>query len=262
MNPFLDVACSAAESASRVLLEYWENARANRVEEKSTYDLVSEADRKSEQVIRKTLLRAFPNHRVLGEEEGESGEGEMEWIIDPLDGTNNFVMGYPCWSISIGFRENRRMTVAAIRNPLTGDLFTAQAGRGAHLNGTPVRVREPGQAGRAFLATGFPFRRREHLSSYLNMFQRFFSISRGIRRAGSAALDLAFVGSGIFNGFFEYSLSLWDFAAGVLIIQEAGGKVTDFEGTDRFWETGNLLAGAPATHEAMLALLREKPLNF
>jgi myo-inositol-1(or 4)-monophosphatase len=182
---------------------------------------------------------------VLGEEGGvhAGGSGEVQWIIDPLDGTTNFLQGLPVFSVSIGCREGKALVAAAIFEPLTGDLFTATRGGGAQWNGRPMRASQRQGLQGAFLATGYPFRAKAALDVYLAAFREVFLEARAVRRCGSAALDLAYTAAGVYDGFFEFRLSPWDIAAGALLIQEAGGRLSDLDGGPRYLEHGNLLAG-------------------
>jgi len=258
----LDVAVSAAREAGELLLSCFGSLDPSEVEEKGRNDVVSRADRESEALVRRVLLGAFPSDSFLGEEGGASG-GDANapcWIVDPLDGTANFVRGFPHWAVSIG-RTDRgplgELTTGVVWDPLKKDLFLAERGAGAFRNGSEMRVpARPGLEGAA-IATGFPFRRAERIDTYLAAFRELFLRVQSLRRAGSAALDLAYVAAGIFDGFFEFGLSPWDTAAGAVLVREAGGLVTDFEGGGAWRRKGNVLAASPAVHAAMAALMRE-----
>jgi myo-inositol-1(or 4)-monophosphatase len=258
----LDVAVEAAREAGEVLTGHFGRLDPARVEEKAANDVVSIADRESEAVIRRALLGAFPLDRFLGEETGLSGAGEAapSWIVDPLDGTANFVRGFPHWAVSIARTRGGLLgafEVGVVWDPVKRDLFTAESGAGAYRNGQRLRVPpRPGLAGAA-LATGFPFRQQHRIDRYLSIFRALFLKSRSIRRAGSAALDLAYVAAGIFDGFFELGLSPWDTAAGALLVAEAGGVVTDFDGGPSWRTGGNVLAGTPGVHAALLEAVQE-----
>ncbi|HPR63025.1 MAG TPA: inositol monophosphatase family protein [Thermoanaerobaculia bacterium] len=257
MKEILAVARRAALAAGDLLRSRWECHEAPRGEAKAPYDLVSEADRASEEIIRSIIHRAFPDHAILGEEDGLQGSGDTQWIVDPLDGTANFLHRYPWWSVSIGVRAGDRELAAVVHNPLTGDLFTAIKGHGTMMNDRQVRVSTPSPLSMGFIATGFPFRHREKLDRYLSIFHSVFLQSRELRRTGSAALDLALVASGVFHGFFEFSLSPWDIAAGTLLVREAGGIVTDFEGGPDFMESGDIVAASPDIHQLLLRIINE-----
>jgi myo-inositol-1(or 4)-monophosphatase len=256
----LDAAVAAAREAGEVLLGHYGRLAPGEVEEKARNDVVSRADHESEAVCRRVLLGAFPSDRFLGEETGTSGvdESAPAWIVDPLDGTANFVRGFPHWAVSIARTRGGLLgplEVGVIWDPIKKDLFTAEAGAGAFRNGAQVRVPAcAGFEGAAF-ATGFPFRQRAKIDVYLKIFREVFLNARSIRRAGSAALDLAYVAAGIFDGFFEFGLAPWDTAAGALLIAEAGGLVTDFDGGLSWRTRGNVLAGTPGVHAALRRLV-------
>jgi myo-inositol-1(or 4)-monophosphatase len=258
----LDTAIAAAREAGEVLVGHFGRLDAALVEEKALNDVVSIADRESEAVIRRVVLGAFPLDRFLGEETGLSGADETapSWIVDPLDGTANFVRGFPHWAVSIARTRAGllgALEVGVVWDPVKNDLFTAESGSGAFRNGQRLRVPPRlGLEGSA-LATGFPFRQQHKIDRYLSIFRALFMKSRSIRRAGSAALDLAYVAAGIFDGFFEFGLSPWDSAAGALLIAEAGGIVTDFEGGPTWRTRGNVLAATPGVHAALLEVMRE-----
>jgi myo-inositol-1(or 4)-monophosphatase len=260
MRP-LDVAIAAAEEAGALLVDYFGSLDPADVKEKAKNDMVSRADREAEAVLRRVLLGAFPHDGFLGEETGATGgaAGAPTWIVDPLDGTANFIRGFPHWAVSIARTSGGLegpFEVGVIWDPVKEDLFSAAAGAGAFRNG--ARLRMPARAGLdgAALATGFPFRQQGKIDLYLTIFREVFLAARSLRRAGSAALDLAYTAAGIFDGFFEFGLSPWDTAAGALLIAEAGGIVTDFDGGGSWRKRGNVLAGSPGTHAALLELVR------
>ncbi len=255
----LDVALEAARAAGEVLLGWSGRLAPEDVEEKAKNDVVSRADRESEDVCRRILLGAFPGDVFLGEEAGLSGPSADApcWVVDPLDGTANFVRGFPHWSVSVARTEQGplgKLTVGVVWDPLKGDLFAGEAGGGAFRNGRRLRVAaRPGLDG-ASLATGFPFRQAGAIDPYLRLFREVFLSVRSLRRAGSAALDLAYVAGGVFDGFFELGLAPWDTAAGALLVEEAGGVVTDFAGGGLWRTSGNVLAGVPGVHGALVEL--------
>jgi myo-inositol-1(or 4)-monophosphatase len=183
-------------------------------------------------------------------------DNEYEWIIDPLDGTTNFIHGFPHFAVSIAFRHKSRLEAGVIYDPIRQELFTTSRGEGAHLNERRIRVRNVGGLGSALLGTGFPVRYPQHIPAYLNMFGSLITQCLEMRRAGSAALDLAYVASGRLDGFWEIGLNQWDIAAGVLLVQEAGGLVGDFVGGDEFFKTGNIVAGSPKVFKALLQTIR------
>ena len=259
MSAVLDAGVAAARAGGEILLGYWRNLPRGSVEEKQKNDFVTHADRESEERIIAAIRDRFPSDAFLAEEGGArtgAAKGAREWIIDPLDGTSNFVSGFPFWCVSIAAREGEALTAAVIWDPLRGELYTAERGGGAFRNGARITVSgRPGLAG-AFVATGFPFRNREKIDTYLALFRAVFLEARAVRRAGSAALDLAYVAAGVFDGFFEFRLSPWDVAAGALLIEEAGGVVTDYDGGSAYLERGNVLAGTRGVVEGFRRVAR------
>lgn len=200
------------------------------VAEKGELSLVTETDRRSEQGIVQNILRRFPDHAILTEESPARGESPYRWIIDPLDGTTNFVHTYPVACVSIAFEDHGRITFGGVYDPFRDELFYAQRGRGATLNGQPIVVSQNPDLAHSLLSTGFPYDRRQNADRYLALFKAFMIQVHGVRRGGAAALDLAYVASGRFDGFWELKLNLWDIAAGWLLLEEAGGKLSDFSG--------------------------------
>ncbi len=256
MSSLVDTASLAARAGGEVLMANWRNLPHGSVEEKKKNDFVTFADRESETRIVAAIRARYPNDAFLGEEGGAHGgvnPGSRTWIIDPLDGTSNFVSGFPFWCVSIAAREGTELVAAVIWDPLRDEMYTAERGGGAWRNRTRLAVTGRESLDGAFVATGFPFRNREKIDSYLALFRAVFVRARAIRRAGSAALDLAYVAAGVFDAFFEFRLAPWDIAAGALLIQEAGGIVTDFDGDTAVLERGNVLAGPVA----LVADLRE-----
>ena len=252
----LDAAIEGARAGAPVLLRYFRDATV-KAELKGTHDLVSRADHESEEKVIAAIRRRYPDHRILAEESGMSAGGsEMTWLVDPLDGTANFLQGLPVFCTSVACRQGDRVVAGAVYDPIGDNLFTAARGDGARWNGRPIEVSDrPGLDG-GFLATGFPFRARRALDAYLDVFRDVFREARAIRRCGSAALDLAYTAAGVYDGFFEFRLSPWDFAAGVLLIEEAGGRITDLDGGEGYFEGGNLVAGSTALHRQLLAVVR------
>lgn len=250
----IDTAVAAAKAGGEVAVKSWRNLAAGEISEKKKNDFVTDADRGSEERIVSRILESFPGDNFLGEEGGARGTDSQArtWIIDPIDGTSNFIAGFPFWSVSVAAREGTEMVAGVVWDPLREELYTAERGSGAFRNESPVRVTGREGLEGAFLATGFPFRSRDSIDLYLSIFREVFLHARAIRRAGSAALDLAMVAAGVFDGFFEFRLSIWDVAAGALLIEEAGGKLTDFSGGTRFWERGNVIAGSPGVAEGIL----------
>ncbi len=248
----LDTAIAAARAGGEVVLRHFRGADLE-VRLKAENDYVTRADRESEEAIGALIRRRHPGDHLLGEEGGAhaGGQGERQWLIDPLDGTTNFLHGLPVFSVSVACRSGSGLEAAAVLDPVGDNLFTAARGGGAAWNGRPMRVSQREGLRAAFLATGYPFRARAALGVYLDVFREIFQHTGAIRRCGSAALDLAYTAAGIYDGFFEFRLSPWDLAAGVMLIEEAGGVVSDLDGGARFLESGNLVAGGPRVWPAL-----------
>jgi myo-inositol-1(or 4)-monophosphatase len=259
----LEVAVIAAKAGGNALTAMGQRRETLHIEAKAEADFVTMADRASEAIIISHLLNAFPDHQILAEEQTHSDNGKpaptaaaaVQWIIDPLDGTTNFIHGVPNFSVSIAAKQRDEVIAGVVWDPTRHELFTATAGGGAFLNGKPIHVSESSRLRDGLIATGFPFRLRQHLPSYFRMFQEFLAAARDIRRLGSAAIDLAYVACGRFDGFWEYGLNPWDFAAGVLLIREAGGQIAGFDDKENFWETGNILASNGKLHQAMREII-------
>lgn len=258
MHPTLNIAKRAALSAGRILLRQSQRIDKLTINTKSRNDFVSEADIQAEQEIIRSLSRIYPHHSILAEESGSKtgASAEYEWIIDPLDGTTNFIHGLPHFAVSIAFRERGRLEAAVIYDPIRQEMFTASRGNGAHLNDRRIRVRSVNALEVALLGTGFPIRHPQHIAPYLNMFGKLFTQCAELRRAGAASLDLAYVAAGRLDGFWEIGLSAWDTAAGALLIQESGGLVSDFGGGNEFLKTGNIVAGSPKVFKALLQTIQ------
>lgn len=256
LRGILCVAEAAARAGGEALLARYRDSTLE-AEVKAEFDYVSAADRESEAAVLATIRESFPEHDVLAEESGrvDATDAEHEWVIDPLDGTANFLQGLPMFAVSVACLRAGEVVVGVVLDPIRDNLFTATRGGGAFLNGRRMHVSELESADGAFLATGYPFRARQALDSYLQVFRDVFLRARGIRRCGAAALDLAFTACGTFDGFFEFRLSPWDVAAGALLIEEAGGRITDLDGEARYLETGNVVAGAAGVHTELLALV-------
>lgn len=258
-----DKAVAAARAGAEVLQRYFVaresmDDRSLGVEDKGTYDYVSRADRESEQAILGEIRRHFPHHHVLAEESGRSssGSGDFQWLVDPLDGTTNFLQGLPIFCISVACRRGDEVVAGAVLDPVADHLFTAAAGSGAWHNGRRMRASEREGLEGAFFATGYPWRAKAALPQYLAAFQDLFLQARSIRRCGAAALDLAWTAAGVYDGFFEFRLSPWDIAAGVLLVREAGGRISDLDGREGFPAGGNVLAGGARVHPELVALMR------
>jgi myo-inositol-1(or 4)-monophosphatase len=251
----LETALEAAAAAARGLRGAFRSGGLE-VEQKDKHDFVTSADRNAERAIVELLRQRWPDHAVLTEETGVlAGTSDYLWVIDPLDGTTNFLRGLPMYAVSIACCYGGDTVLAVVHNPERGDTFTATRGAGASLNGTPIRVSDRDGLSGAFLATGYPFKARAALDVYLAIFHDVFLRASAIRRCGSAALDLAYTASGVFDGFFEFRLSPWDVAAGALLIQEAGGTVSDLDGGTDFATGGNVLAGPESLWRELLSVV-------
>ena len=260
MHPMLNTAVKAARKAAAIINRASLDLDLIRVTAKGRSDFVTEVDRAAEAAIISTLSTAYPQHTFLAEESGASHpetDAEYRWIIDPLDGTTNFIHGFPQYAVSIGLEHRGQMTQAVIFDPTRNELFTASRGRGAFLNDRRMRVSRRAKLSEALIGTGFPFRQLEHLDEYVRMFKRITEETAGIRRPGAAALDLAYVAAGRLDGFWEFGLSPWDMAAGSLLIVEAGGLVSNFEGTDDFLHGGDIVCGTPKVFDQLLALVQD-----
>jgi myo-inositol-1(or 4)-monophosphatase len=247
----LNTAVRAARSAGDIIIRSSDNIGQLRIDQKGKNDFASEVDRNAEREIISILKTAYPDHAILAEESGEHQGNDFIWIIDPLDGTTNFLHGFPQYSVSIALQYKGRLEVGVVYDPQRDELFTAKRGGGAMLNSRRLRVTDQSTFKGALIGTGFPFKTDTHMDAYLGMFRSIAVDSAGIRRAGSAALDLAYVAAGRLDGFWEIGLMPWDMAAGVLLIKEAGGVVTDFSFNDKYMETGNLITANPKMHQIM-----------
>ncbi len=256
MHPVLTIAVKAARRAGSIITRASQDVGALTVRSKTYNDFVSEVDHAAERSIIETLQDAYPDHGFLGEESGADRiDAENVWIIDPLDGTTNFLHGFPQYSVSIALMQQGVLTQAVVYDPNRNDLFTATRGRGAYLNDKRIRVSNRSKLQESIIGTGFPFRDFAHLDAYLGMFKDMIKKTSGLRRPGSAALDLAYVAAGWYDGFWEINLSKWDIAAGALLVQEAGGIVGDFEGNEQWIESGNIVAGNAKVFAQMLQVL-------
>lgn len=241
----------AAASAGRIVRERFGRRDATIDRKSSGIDLVTDVDRASERAILEIVGRAFPGHAIVAEESGAQGTSAERWLVDPLDGTTNFAHGYPQVSVSLAYQREGRTELGLVLDPLRNETFLARRGGGATLDGHPIRVSAAARLDDALLATGFPYDRRRHADFYLAFFKAFMMRTQGMRRAGSAALDLCFVASGRVDGFWEWSLEAWDVAAGALIVEEAGGRVSDFRGRPFDPFARQVLATNGALHEAV-----------
>lgn len=258
MDPMITIATRAARAAGEIITRARDRIDLLTIDPKGQNDFVSDVDRQAEREIINILLKAYPHHACLGEEGGLRGATQREflWVIDPLDGTTNFIHGFPHFSVSIALFYRGRVEKGVIYDPIKQELFTASRGSGAFLDNRRIRVTRQNSLTGALLGTGIPFKDQSYLDPYLGMLKSLLKDAAGIRRAGSAALDLAYIAAGRFDGFWEIGLHTWDMAAGVLLIQEAGGIVTDLEGGDKYFETGSLVAANPKLHSIMCDLIR------
>jgi myo-inositol-1(or 4)-monophosphatase len=245
MHPLLNIAVGAARRAGDVIVRSLDRVGALTVSEKGRNDFVSEVDRAAEQVLIAAIRKAYPSHGFLAEESGAQAGDDYTWVIDPLDGTTNFLHGFPQFAVSVACRHRGRAEVAVVFDPTRGELFTAERGAGTLLDGRRLRVSQRTGLEGALIGTGFPYREnKKWLGPYLAMLEHVMNATAGVRRPGAASLDLAYVAAGRLDGFWEVGLSPWDTAAGNLLITEAGGRVGDFTGRE-YRDGGNLLAGTP-----------------
>jgi len=255
MHPLLNIAVRAARRAGEIIVRSLVRLESLEVTSKGRNDYVSEIDRAAEREIIEIVRKHYPEHAILAEESGRSGEHDTVWIIDPLDGTTNFLHGFPVFAVSIAVEQRGRLEIGVVYDPMRQEVFTAARGAGAHLENRRMRVSKQRTLEGALLATGFPFREADpYLDNYFAMLRTLTRLTAGIRRPGSAALDLAYVAAGRVDGFWELGLKPWDTAAGTLLIQEAGGRVGTLGGNE--YQLGaNIVAGAPKVYEALIEAL-------
>jgi myo-inositol-1(or 4)-monophosphatase len=258
LHPMLNVAIKAARAAGAIINRAALDIESVRISQKQVNDFVTEIDHASEQAIIETLLTAYPDHGILAEESGQQhgrqGSDHM-WIIDPLDGTTNFIHGFPVYCVSIALSVKGRVEQAVIYDPTRNDLFTATKGRGAYMNERRIRVSKRTDLRQCLVATGFPFRPGDNFNLYLRMMADVMTRTAGLRRPGAAALDLAYVAAGFTDGFFETGLSPWDVAAGSLLVTEAGGLIGNFTGESDFMEQRECVAGNPRVYGQLVSIL-------
>ena len=254
----LNVAIKAARAAGAIINRAALDVEAVRISQKQVNDFVTEVDHASEKIIIETLLTAYPDHGILAEESGREFGNPLAdhiWIIDPLDGTTNFIHGFPVYCVSIALQVRGKIEQAVIYDPTRNDLFTATKGRGAFMNDRRLRVSKRIRLQECIISTGFPFRKGDNFNQYLRMMGDVMQRTAGLRRPGSAALDLAYVAAGFTDGFFETGLSPWDVAAGSLLVTEAGGLIGNFTGESDFLEQKECLAGAPRIYGQLVSIL-------
>jgi myo-inositol-1(or 4)-monophosphatase len=257
LHPMLTTAIKAARRAGAIISRASMDVEAIAVTTKRRNDFVTEIDKAAEAAIIEIIVKAYPDHGILAEESGASGKKKAEfvWIVDPLDGTTNFIHGFPQYSVSIALQHKGIVTQGVVFDPVKNELFTASRGRGAFLNDRRIRVSRRIGLKEALIGTGFPFRELTHFDEYMAQFRAVTRETAGIRRAGSAALDLAYVAAGRLDGFWEIGLSPWDMAAGGLLILEAGGLASDLHGESDFLNTGHIVCGAPKVFAPLLQLV-------
>lgn len=253
MHPMLNIAVRAARSAGNIIVRNMDRLDRLNIVSKQNNDFVTEVDHKAEAAIIEEIHKAYPDHGIFAEESGLSNDkSEYQWIIDPLDGTTNFLHGFPQFAVSIALRIKNRLEVAVVYDPVAQEMFTAARGEGAQLNEKKIRVSSHKGINGALLATGFPYTDQSYLDTYIETMRALMAPAAGIRRPGSAALDIAWTAAGRVDGFWEFNLNAWDIAAGVLIVREAGGIVSDLSGGESYLETGDIIAAGPKVFPAML----------
>ncbi len=253
----LTIAVRAARAAGDIIVRNMDRLDRLKVATKQNNDFVSNVDHQSEAAIIATLKQAYPDHSILAEESGvEDQASEYQWIIDPLDGTTNYLHGFPQFAVSIALKHKSRLEVGVVYDPVSQELFSASRGNGATLNGRKIRVSQHKGLKNALLGTGFPYYDQSYLDTYLATMKQLMQKTAGLRRPGSAALDLAWLAAGRIDGFWEFNLKAWDIAAGALIIREAGGIVSDFENRDGYLESGDIIAAAPKVFPEMIRIIQ------
>ncbi|MCZ4060456.1 inositol-1-monophosphatase [Pantoea sp. LMR881] len=260
MHPMLNIAVRAARKAGNLIAKNYETPDAVEASQKGSNDFVTNVDRDAERLIIEVIRKSYPQHTIITEESGElaGDDQDIQWVIDPLDGTTNFIKRLPHFSVSIAVRIKGRTEVAVVYDPMRNELFSAVRGQGAQLNGYRLRGSVARDLDGTILATGFPFKMKQHAPAYMNIVTKLFTQCADFRRTGSAALDLAYVAAGRVDGYFEIGLKPWDFAAGELLVREAGGLVTDFTGNHGYLLSGNIVAGNPRVVKALLSNMREE----
>ncbi len=256
MHGMVNIAVRAARRAGELMIRQLNRLETLEVTEKNRNDYVTEVDYLAEEAIIEVIYDHYPDHSILAEERGQQGSHEFQWIIDPLDGTTNFIHGFPVFSVSIAVTHKGQLEHGVVYDPLRQEIFTASRGQGAQVDGRKIRVSRRHSMQHSLIATGFPYRgNQQHLDDYLAMFKSVIMASAGIRRPGSAALDLCYVAAGRVDGFWELGLSIWDIAAGALMIKEAGGRISDFRGSDAYLHSGDIVAGNPTIYARLSKLL-------
>ncbi len=258
MHPYLNIAIRAARQAGKIIIHHLEQPDKLTIFEKGMNDLVTQVDKSAEAAIIEIIQKAYPNHGIVGEESGFHPGNEFVWVIDPLDGTMNYVHGFPQFAVSIGIKQRDHLEHGVIYDPISQDLYTATRGTGAYLNNRRIRVTERNSLKGALVGTAFPFHDRQakpHGVPHLEILQKIFMSGADVRRTGCASLNLAYIAAGRLDGFWESGLKEWDIAAGVLIVREAGGFVSDFNAENGFLESGNIIAGTRKVHQELLDII-------
>jgi myo-inositol-1(or 4)-monophosphatase len=257
MHPIVNIAVKAARQSGKIILSHFDRLNSVQITQKTPNDFVTEVDKKSEQAIIDVIQKVYPNHSILAEESGQQGDKQAPcWIIDPLDGTANFIHGVPHFAISIAFQDKGRIEHGVIYDPIRDELFTTSRGEGTQLNNRRVRVSSCTKLENALIVTGFPFKDQKRMTTYLRSFQNLLPQVSDMRRIGAAALDLAYVASGRFDGYWEYGLQPWDMAAGILMLKEAGALVSDLQGTENYWQSGDIVTANPKLFKLLLTQLQ------
>jgi len=263
MHGMVNIAVRAARRAGELMIRQLNRLESLEITEKSRNEYVTEVDRIAEDAIIEVIYDHYPDHSILAEESGQRGSNEYQWIIDPLDGTTNYIHGFPVFAVSIAVTHKGQLEHGVVYDPLRQEIFTASRGQGAQVDGRKIRVSKRPSMQHSLIATGFPYRgNKEHLDDYLEMLKSVISVSAGIRRPGSAALDLCYVAAGRVDGFWELGLNIWDIAAGALMIKEAGGRISDFHGTDAYLQSGDVVAGSPKIYAGLSKLLAPHAKNL
>ncbi|MBT0585722.1 inositol-1-monophosphatase [Alteromonas oceanisediminis] len=257
MHPMLNIAVRAARVAGNIIARGFENRDDLETQAKGANDFVTKIDKEAEQAIISKIKQSYPDHAFHGEESGKQGADEtFTWIIDPLDGTTNFIKGIPHFCVSIALMHKGRLDQAVVFDPIRGELFTASRGAGAQLNGYRIRTSKSKDLNQTILATAFPFKQKDTLATYTEQFSQIFLACGDVRRTGSAALDMAYVASGRFDGYWERGIKPWDIAAGELLVRESGGLVTDFKGNNDPLFSGEIVAGSPRVVQNLVKYLK------
>lgn len=257
MHALVNIAQKAAQQAGSIITRSMDKLGEVGITEKQKNDFVSDVDIAAERTIIEAIHKAYPDHGIIAEESGEQGaDNDVVWIIDPLDGTRNFLHGFPHFAVSIAVREKGKIEHGVIYDPIRQEFFIASRGRGCRVNDRRMRIGTRKVLDQALLGTGFPFRNNAIFPSYMKTFEALFQQSSGIRRAGSAALDLAYVAANRLDGFWEFNLQPWDLAAGTLMIKEAGGLVGDIDGSEKYMSSGNIVAANPKLFKQMIQIIQ------